>query len=64
MAKREDGPQGIISARKIFGAMRKVAQKDGKAIIRSAGRDVAREDNRRTTPRPSTERVTEDWKRG
>jgi hypothetical protein len=56
--------QGIISARKIFGAMKTIPQTDGKAVIRGAGRDVAIEDNRRTKPRPSSERTTQEWRRG
>jgi hypothetical protein len=56
--------QGQIDTTRLFGAVRAVPQRSGKAIIRSAGNDVAREDAKQTAPRPSTERLTQDFRRG
>jgi hypothetical protein len=65
MAKREDGPQGIIDGKKIFGAMRTVADPDGKAVIAGAGRDVARKDAADNKPRPAQPiKNRQDWHRG
>jgi hypothetical protein len=43
---------------------RTVAQKDGKAIIVGAGRDVAKKYAKDHASRKPPERVTQDWKRG
>jgi hypothetical protein len=55
-AQLDRASQGITD--KQIGKATAVPQKSGSAIIRSAGRV------RQTKPRASTERVTQDWKRG
>jgi hypothetical protein len=57
--------QGIISGKKIFGAVGAMPVKSGKAAIARAGRDVSAEDNRRTKPRPPQEEGGKvDFRRG
>jgi hypothetical protein len=63
--KKLDASQGVASnAARPIGPARRIALPNGKAIIAGAGRDVARADRESTTPRSSTERTTQDFRRG
>jgi len=65
MAKGKDPAQGIVrNPRQPLGKISIIPQRDGKQIIASAARDVARQDARHTTPRHPPQRATQDWRKG
>ena len=61
---RSDPAQGVLPARKAIGSVRAVPQKDGAAIIRGAGRDVAKKYDETHSSKKKPGPNEQDWRRG